>query len=87
MAQFAAANPGCICHPSRVGRPRHPVFLPRDILQSAARAETETTTLKSFLAGQVCDTKLLEIGDAGLDYDVDTPADYESARRRFGNRE
>jgi molybdenum cofactor cytidylyltransferase len=76
-AGFAALNPGCICQPSRNGRPRHPVFLPAAILRELALASEEN--LKAFLLSRATSRRLIELEDTGLNLDLDEPADYERA--------
>jgi molybdenum cofactor cytidylyltransferase len=74
---FAVAHPGRVCQPGRHGRPRHPVLLPEAVLSRLK--SSDAATLKQFLQQQnaaVCD-----LDDPGLDFDLDTPADYERARR------
>jgi molybdenum cofactor cytidylyltransferase len=81
LSQFAAAHPEKICQPSRHGRPRHPVILPRNIFEQLAQA-TEAD-LKQFLRNRSQETALQEMDDPGLDFDIDEPADYEKAVRTF----
>jgi molybdenum cofactor cytidylyltransferase len=79
VVEFAALHPHNVCQPARSGRPRHPVFLPRDILGQLAR--TNSQTMKEFLQAHAAQVRLLESDDAGLDIDLDTPEDYERAAR------
>lgn len=81
LLEFVAAHPEKICQPSRNGRPRHPVIVPRNIFEELARA-TETD-LKQFLRNRSQNTALREWDDPGLDFDIDEPADYEKALRQF----
>jgi len=81
VAAFAADNPDAICQPGRAGRPRHPVFLSRRGFQALASANHQT--LKEFLAEHASEMRVMEINDPALDFDIDTPADYDEARRRF----
>lgn len=77
VIHFAAENPEYICQPARKGRGRHPVVLPRtDFFELAT---SEEATLKEFLAAR--QRKMFESDDAGLDLDLDTPEDYERARK------
>ena len=78
---FAAQNPDLICQPSRNHRPRHPVFLPRYAFGSIAH--TTHRTLKEFLGEHAFRTRLIEVNDPGLDLDLDTPADFTEAQKRF----
>ena len=81
VVEFAAQNPQKICQPSRAGRPRHPIFLPRTMLASLTAATHGT--MKDFLAAQTDARQCIEIDDPGLDLDLDTPADYDTARRLY----
>jgi molybdenum cofactor cytidylyltransferase len=81
VSEFAAQHLDKICQPSRNGRPRHPVFLPRRIFDTLANSTH--ITLKEFLAAHATEILLAEVNDPGLDLDLDTPSDYEEARRRI----
>jgi molybdenum cofactor cytidylyltransferase len=81
IAEFASTNPDAICQPSRANRPRHPVFFPRKIF--GLIPGSSHSTLKEFLAEHASERKLIEINDPGLDFDIDTPEDYENAKKRF----
>jgi molybdenum cofactor cytidylyltransferase len=85
VLDFTAANPGKICQPSRRGRARHPVLLPRIILGQLRDAANEN--LKAFLQSQSHDVALCDIDDPALDLDMDSPAEYEQIVRVFGKRE
>ena len=82
LLDFAEAHPGRVCQPARNGRPRHPVLLPRDVFQQLA--ETPAENLKQFLLGIPERRATFESDDAGLDFDLDEPADYERALRLCG---
>lgn len=71
---FAAANPEYSCQPSRNGRPRHPVLMPKSLFSELARADE--ASLKEFLQARESRRRLVELDDPGLDVDVDTPEDY-----------
>ena len=81
LLDFAAAQPQKICQPSRRGRPRHPVVLPKAILDQIK--DSRDATLKQFLQNHAHAMALRELDDPGLDFDVDTPGDYEQALRLF----
>ena len=85
VLDFTAANPGKICQPSRHGRARHPVLLPRIIFEQLRDAAKEN--LKAFLQSRSRDVALCEIDDPALDLDIDSSADYEQIIRVFGKRE
>ena len=71
-----------ICQPARNGRPRHPVLLPSAHFRDLAAAREEN--FKQFLAARDSSRHVFESGDAGLDVDLDFPADYDQARRQAG---
>lgn len=77
LADLAAQHPDKICQPSHRGQPRHPVLLPWKVF--ADLKSSSAATLKDFLQSQSANVKLLELGDPGLDLDLDTMADYEKA--------
>jgi molybdenum cofactor cytidylyltransferase len=77
LTQFASEHPSKICQPSRSGRARHPVILPRAVFSELASTAHET--LKEFLDGHSDQRVRIEIDDHGLDLDLDTPADYQAA--------
>ena len=81
ISKFAEEHSECICQPSRNGRPRHPVFLPRHFFEKLRDGAHDT--LKDFLGANAADVRLTEMNDLGLDLDLDTPADYEEAQKRF----
>jgi molybdenum cofactor cytidylyltransferase len=81
MTRFAAAHPESVCQPSRAGRPRHPVFVPKQMLHTLAASRA--ANLKEFLAKHGPARQFLEFDDPALDLDIDTPADYEAAKERF----
>jgi molybdenum cofactor cytidylyltransferase len=81
VSEFAAQHVDKICQPSRNIRPRHPVFLPKHVFETLA--DSTPHTLKEFLIAHVSEVRLIEVNDPGLDLDLDTPADYENARRRI----
>lgn len=78
---FANENPESICQPSRNGRPRHPVMLPRQWFLQLR--EASQTNLKEFLVAHEAHRKLISVSDPGLDWDLDLPEDYERAQRMF----
>ena len=84
VVEFSASQIDKICQPARTGRPRHPVFLPRPAFEALAKAEG--ATLKEFLATHASDVRLMESSDPGLDLDLDTPEDYERARKQFASQ-
>jgi CTP:molybdopterin cytidylyltransferase MocA len=81
LIEFSAGNPGNICQPSRAGRARHPVLLPQRFFRELA--SSSCGTLKEFLTAHRESARWIELSDAGLDFDLDTPSDYETARQKF----
>jgi len=82
LLDFAAQQPDKICQPARNGRGRHPVLLPAVVFKKLSGSSLEN--LKEFLQTMEADIARTELDDAGLDFDMDTPADYERARQLFG---
>jgi CTP:molybdopterin cytidylyltransferase MocA len=81
---FAAAHLQSICQPSRQGWAWHPVVLPAKAFRELADSPDED--LRQFLQRRIQDSALCEREDPGLDFDLDTPADYERALRLFIDR-
>jgi molybdenum cofactor cytidylyltransferase len=77
LVEFAGSHPNAICQPSRRGKAKHPVFLPKQIFDELQNSEKRT--LKDFLCSAPAQAELLELEDPGLDLDIDCPADYERA--------
>jgi len=84
LLEFGAANPNRICQPTRNGRRRHPVLFPKPAF--AALKDCAAADLKQFLESRPDELAGFESDDAGLDFDLDTPQDYERARQRHVNR-
>jgi len=81
LLDFAAANTEKICQPLWNGKRRHPVLLPKRIFVQLAGSSA--SDLKQFLAGREADWAGIDSDDAGLDLDLDTPADYEHMRKLY----
>jgi len=79
LLDFAAARPDEVCQPARAGRGRHPVMLPARVF--ARLRESGAADLKQFLLESGAPPARCEVEDAGLDLDLDEPADYERALR------
>jgi molybdenum cofactor cytidylyltransferase len=77
LLQFARENREKICQPSRSGRPRHPVIVPKAIFDELAGSAA--WDLKEFLQSLSAAPHLLESDDPGLDLDIDRPEDYQRA--------
>lgn len=75
VLRFAADRPDRICQPSRAGRGRHPVVFPRAAFLELASAAGPS--LRDHLASRQPPVQFCESGDAGLDADLDSPADYQ----------
>lgn len=82
LVRMAGENSREVCQLSRNGRPKHPVLMPKSIFRLLARAKA--TDLREFL-NELPESKLVlwETDDTGLDFDLDTPADYERVRELF----
>ena len=85
LLDSGAANPNRICQPLRGGRRRHPVLLPKAAF--AGLKDCAVADLKQFLEYHENEWAGYESDDAGLDFDMDTPADYEHARQLYSNRD
>jgi molybdenum cofactor cytidylyltransferase len=81
LLQFAEEGPEKICQPLRLGKPKHPVGFPRS--HFASLATSKAADLKEFLSERTGALAGFESDDPGLDFDIDTPQDYEQVRRRF----
>jgi molybdenum cofactor cytidylyltransferase len=81
LLEFVAAHPEQVCQPSRGGRGRHPVVLPRSIFR--AIADAGEITLKDFLGNTSVSIARCEIDEPALDVDLDTPSDYAQALKSF----
>jgi molybdenum cofactor cytidylyltransferase len=81
LLDFAGKHSSQVCQPSRRGRPRHPVVVPNTVL--AKLNDSHADTLKEFLQTLPAGVALCELDDPGLDFDMDTPADYAQALRLF----
>ena len=77
LLRFGSAHPDNICQPMRKGRPRHPVLLPEKAF--VALRNSPAGNLKEFLQSRQNEKAGFESDDAGLDFDMDEPADYERA--------
>jgi len=80
VVQFTARASDKACQPAYQGHARHPVFLPADLFRSLA--ESRAATLKQALAEW--EMRLCECDDPGLDFDLDTPKDYQRALTMVG---
>ena len=81
LVECAFIHPDRICQPALDERPKHPIFFPQTPFRELGDASE--TTLKEFLAHRVETITLQPASDPGLDFDLDTPADYQEALRRF----
>lgn len=81
LLECAIIHPERICQPALDSRPKHPVFLPRAFFRELA--EANDTSLKEFLTNRREFICIQPASDPGLDFDLDTPADYQEALRRF----
>lgn len=81
LLDFARLHPQRVCQPRNESRGRHPVILPRPIF--AQLAECRPETLRDFLATLDPPVAGIALDDPALDVDLDSPADYAEAVRRF----
>jgi molybdenum cofactor cytidylyltransferase len=79
MIDFTAHQPGKICQPSSGGHAKHPVFLSRTAFNELTKSTHKT--LKEFLQSKAADVRLAEMNDPGLNFDIDSPEDYEKTLR------
>ena len=82
LLDFSARYPDKICQPMRAGRRKHPVLLPRRFFDKLKN--TSAGDLKIFLTEHARDLSGFESIDTGLDFDMDTPEDYERVRHFAG---
>ena len=81
LLDFGARNPDKICQPMRNERRKHPILLPRQFF--AELKNTAAGDMKMFLVEHTKDLSGFESADEALDFDLDTPEDYERVRRLF----
>lgn len=77
MIDFANRHPAKICQPGAGGHAKHPVFLSHRAFNELAISNHQT--LKEFLHANAADVALAEMNDPGLNFDIDSPEDYEEA--------
>lgn len=82
VLEQARREPDRIWQPSLGGLARHPMVLPAWLF--LALGPVPAGTLRDFLKEYRGLRSLLEIDDPGLGLDIDTPADYDQARRLAG---
>jgi len=82
LVEVARQHPNDICQPARGGRARHPVVLPESVFHRIPA--TTAGNLKEFLSSVPEARRNIEIDDPGLDLDIDTPEDYERAKKLAG---
>lgn len=81
LLDFGARNPEKICQPTRNERRKHPILLPRKFFVELKH--TQAGDMKMFLVEHAKDLSGFESSDEGLDFDMDTPEDYERVREMF----
>lgn len=81
LLDFGALNPDKICQPIRNGRRKHPVLLPRRVFAELKNASAGD--LKQVLIAHASELSGFESQDVGLDFDMDTPDDYERIKQLF----
>jgi molybdenum cofactor cytidylyltransferase len=85
LLDWAAAHPESICQPARQGRPKHPVLLPKILFEQLPA--TPAQNFRQFLQSAPGHIQLCESADAGLDLDLDEPADYARALQLPNNND
>jgi len=81
LIDFGARYPEKICQPIRGDRRKHPVLLPGCFFEKLKN--TSTADLKMFLTAHAPDLSGFQSLDAGLDFDMDTPEDYDRVKQLF----
>jgi molybdenum cofactor cytidylyltransferase len=81
LLDFAGSNREKICQPMRAERRKHPVLLPRRLFEQLK--DTAAADLKIFLTAHASDLSGFPSEDAGLDFDMDTPEDYDHLKQLF----
>jgi len=82
LVEGVQKEPKSVWQPARNGRSRHPVVLPKSAFE---RLRTFVASdLKEFLNSAPETRRTVEMNDEGLDLDIDTPEDYERAKRIAG---
>lgn len=81
LAAFAEQQSEKICQPGYHGRPKHPVIFPKK--EFRILADSMAGNLKDFLGSRSNALRSIELDDDGLDFDMDTPQDYEKALKHF----
>ncbi|HUR45795.1 MAG TPA: nucleotidyltransferase family protein [Candidatus Saccharimonadales bacterium] len=76
---YAERHPKMIVQPGLRGRPRHPVILPLE--EFLELRQSKEPTLKAFLEKRK--VKLYELENDSLDFDIDTPDDYQRGLKQF----
>lgn len=79
LLEFASAHSEKICQPLWQGRRRHPVVLPKRVINQLG--VSRESDLKTFLEPLYHERAFCEIDDPGLGIDIDHPSDYEQARK------
>ena len=81
LLRHTTANPNQVCQPRWLDRLCHPVILPKKYFFQLQ--DSPANTLREFLRSLSPDISGCEIEDPGLDFDIDTPSDYERALSVF----
>jgi molybdenum cofactor cytidylyltransferase len=81
LLECGTRNRDKICQPIRSERRKHPVLFPKQFFLELGN--TEAGDLKMFLVEHATNLSGFPSDDAGLDFDMDTPADYEQMKQLF----
>ena len=81
LLKFGVANRSRICQPRCNGRSRHPILLPKSAFLELRN--DPASDLKAYLMAHAEDCSGFDAVDAGLELDLDAPADYERMRADY----
>jgi molybdenum cofactor cytidylyltransferase len=79
LLDFGALNPERICQPLRDGRRKHPVLLPKRVFVELKTSSARD--LRQVIVAHAAELSGFESVDVGLDFDMDTPEDYERVKQ------
>lgn len=77
LLEFSAHHANQVCQPRAFGRLRHPVILPKGVF--ARLRDSAASSLREFLQDGSLQTAACDSADPGLEFDLDTPVDYQRA--------
>ena len=90
LARSFAADPARICYPVFAGRRGHPPLLRGDCIPAILAERAPEGGLRTLLAGieaeQPAQVREVQVADAHIHVDLDTPEDFLAGSRRFDRR-